>query len=140
MHSGHNKSHIRLTKFPTDTPPGIGDRFIVPVSLHCQIRIFTSSNTHIHFIANAFSHHQIRIFVSSQTHFHIIKYAYSFHRKHISVRHFVDIYGYEGTINRSPTAANGLPTTLLANWNNMANTPQNIHIQPRNACDQFATT
>ena len=108
--------------------------------LNCQIRIFTSSNTHIHFIANAFSHHQIRIFVSSQTQFHIIKYAYSFHRKHISVRHFVDIYGYEGTINRSPTAANGLPTTLLANWNNMANTPQNIHIQPRNACDQFATT
>ena len=85
MHSGHNKSHIRLTKFPTDTPLGVGARFIVPVSLHCQIRIFTSSNTHIRFIA---------------THFHIIKYAYSFHRKQISVRHIVDIYGYAGTINR----------------------------------------
>ena len=84
--------------------------------------------------------HRARILTLPNPYFHIIKYAYSFHRKHISVRHFVDIYGYEGTINRSPTAANGLPTTLLANWNNMANTPQNIHIQPRNACDQFATT
>ena len=50
---------------------------------------------------------------SSCPYFPIIKYVYSFHRKHISVRHFVDIYGYEGTINRSPTAANGLLITLL---------------------------
>ena len=84
--------------------------------------------------------HRARILTLSNPYFPIIKYVYSFHRKHISVRHFVGVYGYEGTINRSPTAANGLLITLLANWNNMANTPQNIHIQPRNACDQFATT
>ena len=42
-------------------------------------------------------------------HLHIIKYVYSFHRKRISVPHFVGVYGYEGAINRSPTAANGLP-------------------------------
>ena len=66
-------------------------------------------------------------------HLHIIKYAYSFHHTRISVPHFVGVYGYEGAINRSPTAANGLLITLLANWNNMANILQNIHIQPRNS-------
>ena len=140
MHSGHNKSHIRLTKFPTNTPPSVGDRFIVPVSLHCQIRIFPLLNTCIRFIANGCPHHQIRIFISSQTDVHILKYVYSNHHTRISVPHFVGIYGYVGTINRSPTAANGLPTTLLANWNNITNIPQNIHIQPRNACERFATT
>ena len=84
--------------------------------------------------------HRARILTLSNPYFPIIKYVYSFHRKHISVPHFVDIYGYAGAINRSHTAANGLLITRLANWNNMANTPQNIHIQPRNACDQFATT
>ena len=77
--------------------------------------------------------HRARIFPLPNPYFHIIKYVYSFHRKHISVRHFVDIYGYEGTINRSPTAANGLLITLLTDWNNMANTLQNIHIQSRNS-------
>ena len=72
--------------------------------------------------------------------FHIIKYVYSFHRTHISVPHYVGVYGYAGTINRplrlrtdcqnianglpfcgyiricghdksAPTAANGLPIT-----------------------------
>ena len=69
VHSGHNKSHIRLTKFPTSTPPGVGDRFIVPVSLHCQIRIFPLLNTYIHFIANGCPHLKIRIFKSPHTHF-----------------------------------------------------------------------
>ena len=41
-------------KHPTYTPPGVGDRFIVPVFFLCQIRIFTSSNTCIRFIANTF--------------------------------------------------------------------------------------
>ncbi len=44
--------------------------------------------------------HRARILALSNPYFHIIKYAYSFHRKRISVRHFVDIYGYAGTINR----------------------------------------
>ena len=44
-------------------------RFIVPVSLHCQIRIFPLSNTYIHFIANGCPHLKIRIFKSPHTHF-----------------------------------------------------------------------
>ena len=93
-------------------------RFIVPVFFHCQIRIFTSSNTHIRFIANTFPHYQIRIFVSSQTHF------YS------SFCGYIRIWGRDKS---APTAANGLPTTLLTNWNNVANILWDIHIHPRNA-------
>ena len=62
-------------------------RFIVPVSLRNQNRVFSYPNTCIH----------------------IIKYVYSFHHTHISVRHFVGVFIYAGAINRSPTAANGLP-------------------------------
>ena len=94
MHSGHNKSHIRLTKFPTNTPPGVGDRFIVPVSLHCQIRIFTPSNTHIRFIANGCPHLKIRIFKSPHTHF---RSSFCGH---------LWICGHDKS---APTAANGLP-------------------------------
>ena len=33
-----------------------------------------------------------------------------------------DLHTFSDTTDESaPTAANGLPTTLLANWNNMAN-------------------
>ena len=32
--------------------------------------------------------------------FYIIKYVYSFHHTHISVRHFVGVFVYAGTINR----------------------------------------
>jgi len=94
------------TKHPTNTPPGVGDRFIVPVSLHCQICIFTSSNTCIRFIANTFPHYQIRIFVSSQTHFSS------------SFCGYIRICGRDKS---APTAANGLLIMLLANWNNVAN-------------------
>ena len=68
-------------------PSGVGDRFIVPVSLRNQKRVFTSSNTY----------------------FHIIKYVHSFYYTHISVCHFVGVYVYAGAINRSPTAADRLP-------------------------------
>ena len=75
-------------------PSGVGDRFIVPVSLRNQKRVFTSSNTH----------------------FHIIKYVYSFHHTHISVCHFVGVFIYAGAINRPlqlrtvcDNAADGLP-------------------------------
>ena len=72
-------------KHPTYIPQGVG------ADSSCPYPYITKS---------VFSHHQIHIFVSSQTHFHIIKYAYSFHCTHISVRHFVDIYGFAGAINR----------------------------------------
>ena len=84
--------HVHPRKHPTYTPQNINEhpktpnlhtarrrgRFIVPVSLHYQKRIFTSSNTC----------------------FHIIKYVYSFHHTHISVCHFVGVYVYAGAINR----------------------------------------
>ena len=108
--------HIHPRKHPTYIPSGVGA---------------DSSCPYPYIVKSVFSHHQIHIFVSSQTHFHIIKYAYSFHCTHISVRHFVDIYGFAGAINRSPTAANGLLITLLTDWNNMVNTPWNIYVQPR---------
>ena len=75
------------TKLVANIPPGVGGRFIAPVSLHYQKRVFTSSITCIH----------------------IIKYVHSFYYTHISVCHFVGVYVYAGAINRSPTAANGLP-------------------------------
>ena len=53
--------------------------------------------------------HRIRVSISKYTHFHIIKYVYPHHRTHISVPHYVGVFIYAGTINRSPTAANGLP-------------------------------
>ena len=73
-------------------------RFIVPVSLHCQIRIFTSSNTHIRFIANTFPHYQIRIFISLHTHIRS------------SFCGYIRICGRDKS---APTAANGLQITLL---------------------------
>ena len=57
----------------------------------------------------AYPFHRIRAFALPHTHFHIIKYVYSHHRTHIYVRHFVGVFIYAGTINRSPTAADGLP-------------------------------
>ena len=47
--------------------------------------------------------------ISTNTCFHIIKYAFPFHRTRILVPHFVGVFVYAGTINRSPTAADGLP-------------------------------
>ena len=117
--------HIHPRKHPTYTPQNINEHPKTP-NLHTARRRGPI--------------HRARIFPLPNPYFPIIKYVYSFHRKRISVRHFVDIYGYAGTINWSPTAANGLQITLLANWNNVANSPQNIHIQPRNACERFATT
>ena len=53
--------------------------------------------------------HRARILTLPNMCIHIIKYTHSFHRTRVFVRHFVGIYGYAGTINRSPTAADGLP-------------------------------
>ena len=46
--------------------------------------------------------------------FHIIKYVYSNHRTRISVRHFVGVFIYAGTINR--------PLRLRTDCDNVANT------------------
>ena len=73
----HEMSNEQSTKYPRNTPPGVGDRFIVPVSLHYQIRIFVSPNTHFRFIIHEYSHYQICV----------------------SVPHFVGVYIYAGTIN-----------------------------------------
>ncbi len=75
--------------------------------------------------------------------FHIIKYVFSFHRTHISVRHFVGVFIYAGTINRPlrlltvcQNIANGLPKycerfakTLRTNCDNIANKLQQHNIQ-----------
>ena len=65
-------------KMPTNTPQGVGDRFIVPVSLHYQIHIFISPNIHFRFIIHEYSHYQI----------------------YVSIPHFLGVYVYAGTINQ----------------------------------------
>ena len=67
---------------------------------------------------------------------YIIKYVYSFQRTHISVRHFVGVFVYAGTINRTPTAANELPKccwrisiSLRPNCDNILNKLQQHNIQ-----------
>ena len=66
------------TKHPRNTPSGVGDRFIAPVSLHYQIYIFVSPNTYLTIIEYTYPFHQIHISVSSYTNIHIIKYAFPF--------------------------------------------------------------
>ena len=76
-----------------------------------RARILTLSNMYIHVIKYVHSHHRTHISTLSITCFHIIKYTFPHHRTRISVCHFVGVYVYAGTINRTPTAANGLPIT-----------------------------
>ena len=93
--------HIHPRKHPTYTPPGVGD---------------DSSCPYPYIVKFVFSHYQIRVFVSSQTHF---------------CSSFCGYIRICGRDKSAPTAANGLLITLLANWNNVVNIPQNINIQPR---------
>ena len=79
------------------------------VHSHHRTHISTLSNTCIHVIKYMFPFHRTHISTLSITCFHIIKYTFPHHRTHISVCHFVGEYVYAGAINRSPTAANGLP-------------------------------
>lgn len=111
------------TKHPTNTPPGVGDRFIVPVSLHCQIRIFPLLNTYIHFIANGCPHLKIRIFKSPHTHF-CSPFCGCFH-----------ICGHDKS---APTAACGLLITLLANWNNVMNILWKIYVRSQNGLRTYS--
>ena len=66
------------TKLVANIPSGVGDRFIAPVSLHNQIRIFTSSNTCFRFTAHAYPHYRIRVFTLLNTHFHITTRTFPF--------------------------------------------------------------
>ena len=97
------------TKLVANIPLGVGDRFIVPVSLHYQICIFTLLNTCIRFIAHVFFRCQICVFLLSNLCISVTEFVYLFHHTHISVCHYVCVFVYAGTINRTPTAANGLP-------------------------------
>ena len=74
-HVHHEIGCETLRQFPTsttrlvrNTPSGVGDRFIVPVSWHCQ---------------NAYSHYQICVYSLSNMCFHIINYVFSSHHAHI---------------------------------------------------------
>ena len=77
-----NKHSVKYQRSPTkwgaNIPPGVGDRFIVPVSLHYQICIFTSSNMCFRFNAHAFPHYQLRVFTSLNMCIHFITRTYTF--------------------------------------------------------------
>lgn len=69
----------------------------------------------------------MHIFTSPNTCIQIITHVFSHHHIHISVPHFVGVFVYADTINRSPTAADGLPkqfkriaTTMQTGWHNVA--------------------
>ena len=80
-----------------------------------RARILTSSNMCFHITKYTYPIRQIPAFISLNTYLTIIKHVHSFHRTRIFTSphahfplHFVGIYVYAGTINRTPTAANGL--------------------------------
>ena len=86
-------SNEQSVKCATNTPPGVGA---------------DSSRPYPNINKYTYPHYRIYVSTLSHTHIHIIKYTHSFHRTRISPPHFVGIYVYAGTINRSPTAADGL--------------------------------
>ena len=83
-----NKQSVKCqrtpTKCATNTPLGVG------ADSSCPYPCVTK---------NAYFHNQICVFKSPNMCFYIIKYVYSFHRTHISVRHYVGVFVYAGTIN-----------------------------------------
>ena len=101
LHDIPKNINERPQKHPTNIPPGVG------ADSSCPYPCITKY---------AFSHYQIHIFISLHTHIRS------------SFCGYIRICGHDKS---APTAANGLPTTLLANWNNVANILQNIHIQLR---------
>ena len=64
LHPAKYNEHPKTPNLHTARRRG---RFIVPVSLHNQIYIFTLSNPYIHFIAHVCPHFKIRIFKSPHT-------------------------------------------------------------------------
>ena len=73
-----------------------------------------------------YPHYHTHISTSSNTCIHFIEYVYSHHRTRISIPHYVGIYIYAGTINRTPTAANGLPIT----WRTLRKHSTSTHEMP----------
>ena len=85
-----------------------------------------------------YPYYHTHISISPHTCIHFIEYAYPHYRTRISLPHFVGVYVYAGTINRTPTAADGLqqrceqiaiyprtPTkTILSHYKNHTFTPQ----------------
>ena len=53
--------------------------------------------------------HRARILTLSNAHINFTEYVFPHYQICVSILHFVGVYIYAGTINRSPTAANGLP-------------------------------
>ena len=111
-------------------------RFIVPVSLHNQIRIFTSSNTCFRFTAHAFPHYQLRVFTSSNTHIHFTEYAFPHYcirgsiSPHTCFRSsFCGCIPICGRDKSTPTAANSLPIMLLTDCNNTTFKKQNPYFR-----------
>ena len=70
---------------------------------------------------------QIPAFISLNTYLTIIKHVHSFHRTHISPLHYVGVYVYAGTINRTPTAADGLQQRCERFTNNVTPTHETPH-------------
>lgn len=95
-HETHRKMSTFTHKISNEHTARRRGRFIVPVSLHNQIRIFTLSNPYIHFIAHVFPHFKIRIFKSPHTYFRS------------PFRGCIRICGHD---KYAPTAADGLPIT-----------------------------
>ena len=90
----HSAKYQRsTTKFPTNTHENT-QRTPRKISTN------TPKTPNLHSARRRGPIHRARILTLPNPYFHIIKYTYSFHRKHVSIRHFVDIYGYTGTINR----------------------------------------
>ena len=81
------------TKLVTNIPPGVGA---------------DSSRPYPCITKYTYSFHHTRILTSSNTHIHFTAHVFMFHRTRIFVLHFVGVFIYAGTINRSPTAACGL--------------------------------
>ena len=104
-----------IRKTPTNILPGIGDWFIVPVFLHNQKCIFTSSNTCFRFTAHAYPHYQLRVFTSLNTHIRLP---------------LCGCFRICGRDKSAPTAADRLPIT----WRTIRKTPTNI---PPGVGDRF---
>ena len=95
-HETHRKMSTFTHKISNEHTARRRGRFIVPVSLHNQIRIFTLSNPYIHFIAHVCPHFKIRIFTSPHTYFR---------------SSFCGCFRICGHDKYAPTTADGLPIT-----------------------------
>ncbi len=120
-----NKHSVKYQRSPTkwgaNTPPGVGTdssrpypNIIKNVYSRHQIRVFTSSNTHIHFTKYAFPHYCIRVSISPHTCFRSSFYG------------CIPIHGRNKS---APAAANSLPIMLLTDCNNTTFKKQNPYFR-----------